>query len=156
MRSNGVRSVVDLGCGDWQFSRHMDWSGIDYLGVDVSKVVLETARQFARPGIAFRALDAVTEALPRADLLIAKDVLQHWGNADILALLPKLSAYRYALVTNGFLPDEAERTNADMAAGFFYRPVDLQKAPFNLGGAYVAWFMVDEPKYAFLWTRPDH
>lgn len=155
MRSNGVRSVLDLGCGDWQFSSQMDWSGIDYLGIDVSRVVLETARRHARPGVTFRALNAVTEPLPAADLLIAKDVLQHWSNADILALLPKLNGFRHALITNGFLPDQAERTNADMAAGFFYRPVDLQKPPFSLAGAYVAWFMVDEPKYAFLWTRPS-
>lgn len=154
MRSNGVRSVVDLGCGDWQFSSRIDWSGIDYLGIDVSKVVLETVRRHARPGVAFRALNAVTEPLPAADLLIAKDVLQHWSNADIHALLPKFRSFRYVLVTNGFLPDEAERTNAEMAAGFFYRPVDLARPPFEVGGAYVAWFMADEPKYAFLWTRP--
>ena len=83
----------------------MDWTGIDYLGVDVSKVALENTRGFARPGVAFRQLNAVTEPLPPADLLVAKDVLQHWSNADILALLPKLSSFRYALITNGFLPD---------------------------------------------------
>jgi len=24
-----IRSVVDVGCGDWQFSRLIDWRGID-------------------------------------------------------------------------------------------------------------------------------
>lgn len=153
LRSNGVRSVVDLGCGDWQFSRHLDWSGIDYLGLDVSKVVLETARRFERPGVRFRSLDAVAEPLPPADLLVAKDVLQHWSNADILALLPKLPAYRWALITNGFLPQSEPDTNRDIETGMQYRPVDLQRPPFDLTGAYVAWFMMDEPKYAYLWTR---
>lgn len=153
MRSNGVRSVVDLGCGDWQFSRHIDWSGIDYLGVDVSAVVLETARAFTAPGVRFRQLNAVADPLPAADLLIAKDVLQHWSNADIAALLPQLASFRYALITNGFLPGAEDQTNADIDTGMHYRPVDLQRAPFELAGAYVAWFMVDEPKYTFLWTR---
>jgi SAM-dependent methyltransferase len=38
---NRVRSVVDLGCGDWQFSRFIDWSGVDYTGVDVVAPVIE-------------------------------------------------------------------------------------------------------------------
>ena len=155
LRSNDIRSVLDLGCGDWQFSQHMDWSGIDYLGVDVSKVVLEGTRRFARPGVEFRALNAATDPLPPADLLIAKDVLQHWSNADILALLPKLAGFRFALFTNGFLPGEEARTNEDIATGMHYRPVDLRRAPFSLPGAYVAWLLLDEPKYTFLWTRPE-
>lgn len=154
LRSNGARSVVDLGCGDWRFSQLIDWSGIDYLGLDVSKVVLETARRYERPGVRFRSLDAVADPLPPADVLIAKDVLQHWSNADILALLPKLAGFRYALITNGFLPQDAARTNADMPAGMDYRPVDLRRPPFELPGAYVAWFLMDEPKYCFLWSRP--
>jgi SAM-dependent methyltransferase len=117
MRSNGVRSVLDVGCGDWQFSRHMDWTGIAYLGVDVSNVVLQTTRTFARPGVEFRALNAVADPLPAADLLIMKDVLQHWSNADILALLPKLPSFRYALITNGFLPDQNDQINKDIPTG---------------------------------------
>jgi SAM-dependent methyltransferase len=152
LRSNAVRSVVDLGCGDWQFSRHVDWKGIDYLGIDVSKVVLENTRSFTGPGIEFRELNAVTEPLPAADLLLAKDVLQHWSNADILALLPKLSAYRYALITNGFLATALDRVNTDITPGR-WRPVDLLRPPFSLPGAYVFWFQADEPKYVFLWTR---
>jgi SAM-dependent methyltransferase len=154
MRSNGVRSVLDLGCGDWQFSRHIDWGNATYLGVDVSNVVLQATRAFARPGVEFRTLDAVADPLPPADLLIAKDVLQHWSNADILELLPKLPSFRYALITNGFLPDQNDQVNADIQTGMLCRPVDLLAQPFGLAGAYVAWFMMDEPKYTLLWTRP--
>src|SRR6478609_5527238 len=87
LKSNHIKSVLDIGCGDWQFSRHIDWTGIDYVGVDVSAMVLANTRTFARPGIAFRELNAVTDQLPSADVLIAKDVLQHWSNSDILNFL---------------------------------------------------------------------
>jgi len=73
--SNRIKSVVDVGCGDWQLSRHIGWSGIDYLGIDVSAVAIDNTKRFARPGVAFRELDATRDALPPADLLIAKDVL---------------------------------------------------------------------------------
>jgi hypothetical protein len=36
----GVHSVVDFGCGDWQFSRLIDWTGITYTGYDVAKSVI--------------------------------------------------------------------------------------------------------------------
>ena len=54
MRKNRVRSVVDLGCGDWASSRLIDWSGIDYLGLDaVPEVVERNQRAFGRTGIRF-------------------------------------------------------------------------------------------------------
>src|SRR6478735_6812488 len=35
LRANQIQTVVDLGCGDWQFSRRIDWGGARYLGLDV-------------------------------------------------------------------------------------------------------------------------
>lgn len=46
IRANGIRSVLDVGCGDWQISSLMDWNGIDYVGVDVSSVVLNNTKKF--------------------------------------------------------------------------------------------------------------
>ena len=154
LRANNIKSVLDVGCGDWQHSRHIDWSGIEYLGIDVSAVVLAGTRNFTRPGITFEQLNAITDPLPSVDLLVTKDVLQHWSNADILAFLPKLTSARMALITNGFHPDGMPRLNADITAGL-WRPVDLRLPPFNLPGAYVFWFDAAEPKYTFLWLNPD-
>ena len=44
IEANSVRSVTDLGCGDWQFSHLIDWSQVEYLGLDlVPEVVGRTA-----------------------------------------------------------------------------------------------------------------
>ena len=52
---NHVRSIVDLGCGDWQFSRHLDWTNVRYLGIDAVAAVIERNRlEFARDNVAFR------------------------------------------------------------------------------------------------------
>ncbi|HWY60619.1 MAG TPA: class I SAM-dependent methyltransferase [Rhizomicrobium sp.] len=154
LRSNRIGSVVDLGCGDWQIARHMDWTGIDYTGVDVSSVALDSARQFARPGVRFLHANALTDALPPADLLIAKDVLQHWSNDDILAFLPKLRNYRAALIINGFPEALMNNLNQNIATGPYHRPVDLGQTPFNLPGWFVFGFQTEEPKFIYLWTRP--
>jgi SAM-dependent methyltransferase len=150
---HAIASVVDLGCGDWQFSRHMDWHGVDYTGVDASAVVLENTRKFSRPGVRFLHADATRDPLPPADLLLAKDVLQHWSNADIMALLPQLANYKYALITGSFPQAALAYVNYDMPAGANFRPVDLGKPPFNLPGGFVLSFAAGDPKLVFLWTR---
>ncbi len=152
LRRHEIRSVVDLGCGDWQFSRHMDWTGIDYLGLDASETALASARRFERPGVRFRHADVTTDDLPPADLLIAKDVLQHWSRDDILGLLPRLERYRHVLVTNGFPPQNMGKVNKRFMTGASYRPIDLQQAPFSLAGEYVFEYASDEPKRVFHWT----
>lgn len=152
LSANRIASVLDMGCGDWQIARHMDWSGIDYLGVDVSALVLKTTRQFARPGVRFLQADGVSDDLPAADLLIAKDVLQHWSNDDILAFLPRLKNYRAALIVNGFPHTMMGRINENIATGPYHRPVDLSRPPFNLKGWFVFGFHTEEPKYVFLWV----
>jgi hypothetical protein len=123
-----VRSVVDVGCGDWQFSRLMDWSGMDYLGIDaVAPVIQENTSLFAKPGIRFQHLDVVETPPPPADVLILKDVLQHWPFASIHQAIPWFSQYKYVLITN----DDAPQGNIDTSMGG-YRPLDVRKAPFHL------------------------
>jgi SAM-dependent methyltransferase len=153
LRNNRISSVVDLGCGDWQIARHMDWTGIDYTGIDVSSVVLETVQQFARPGVRFMQANAVTDPLPAADLLIAKDVLQHWSNDDILAFLPKLENYRAALITNGFPAELMNLLNLDVPTGHVQRAIDISRPPYNVPGFFVFGFLTEQPKLVYLWQR---
>jgi SAM-dependent methyltransferase len=152
MHVNRVASVVDLGCGDWQIARHIDWTGINYIGVDTSAVVLQSTQNFARDGVSFLHADAVIHPLPPADLLIVKDVLQHWPNADILAFLPQLAKYRIALITNGFPQSRIAMLNVDIKVGGS-RPINLAMAPFNMPGCFVFGFQADEPKWVFLWMQ---
>ena len=152
IRTNQIRSVVDIGCGDWQFSKLIDWRGIHYIGVDVSDVVLSNTQQFAREGVSFLHADARTDLLPTADLLIMKDVMQHWTNNDILTFLPRLSNFQQALITNGFHPALRNMVNSDIPVGQ-YRPVDLRISPFNLSASYVHWLQFDEPKWILHWQR---
>jgi 2-polyprenyl-3-methyl-5-hydroxy-6-metoxy-1,4-benzoquinol methylase len=80
IKKHGVTSVVDAGCGDWNFSSAIDWSGASYLGVDIASDVIDADRtKYEKGKITFQVGD-VTEELPAADLLVSKDVLQHLSN----------------------------------------------------------------------------
>lgn len=151
IKQRDVKSVVDLGCGDWQFSQMLDWTGIDYVGIDVSKVVLKNTSVFARPGIKFIEMNGVTGSVPGADLLILKDVIQHWTNDDIHRFIPSLNKFKYALITNGSHIGSCTTNTPNVIGGC--RQVDLTAAPFDLPGEYIFEFSADEPKVTFLWSR---
>ena len=42
---NNIKSVIDFGCGDWQFSKYVNWGNIDYLGLDVVDSVIENNKK---------------------------------------------------------------------------------------------------------------
>lgn len=133
LKDRHIHSVVDLGCGDWQFSRLLDWHGIAYLGLDVVPFLIETNQQwYGSPQIEFRPTDLGNSALPAADLLLVKDVLQHWSQARILDFLPKLERFPYTLITNCVHPLGPTR-NQDIQDGQF-RYLELTAPPFSLHG----------------------
>ena len=128
IESHGVKSVVDFGCGDWQFSRLINWSDADYVGLDLVPHLIETNRKnFARSGVSFeifRSLDDV----PDADLLICKDVFQHLSNETIAKYLAIFKQrFRFLLITNDDQPETL--VNGEIEAGG-WRPVRLDRPPF--------------------------
>jgi len=135
MKAKGVRSVVDAGCGDWEFSRAIDWSGIDYKGYDiVESVIVGDNKKYAKPNVQFFVADIVNEDLPAADLLISKNVLQHLPTADVQKFLKQLREYEHVLLVDGVDPRTLAGKNEDIAAGE-YRDLDLTRPPFNLRAA---------------------
>ena len=91
MKTHDVHSVVDAGCGDWEFSRTIDWTGVDYKGYDiVAPVIQKDTKRYAAPNIAFFVANIVEDDLPTADLLVCKNVLQHLPNGDVARFLARL------------------------------------------------------------------
>ena len=131
LRQNKIKSVVDMGCGDWQFSQFIDWKGIEYQGFDVVASVVEAnQKKFSSPAIRFQLAAGDGSDLPSANLLIAKDVLQHWSNDAVMTFLPNLKKYDYCLLTNCVNPN-GKTTNENIENGGF-RYLDLRLPPFAI------------------------
>jgi SAM-dependent methyltransferase len=129
LNNNPIRSVVDIGCGDWQFSQFINWGDRSYLGVDVvASVIQANEARFNRPNFEFLCANPLNEAFdpPSGDLLLMKDVLQHLSNANVKKLLELTKRFRYALITNAYA-----RTNDDCENGDT-RPLDIREEPFDL------------------------
>lgn len=137
IRCNDVRSVVDYGCGDWEIGRRVDWQGATYTGVDVVPHLIErNQREFARPGVTFMVTPDEPTALPRADLLLCKDVLQHLPNSDVQEFLVNVvPRFRMALIIDD-APGTPDDTNTDTSAGG-WRRVDIRQPPFDVDATVV-------------------
>lgn len=134
LASRQIRSVVDIGCGDWQVGSLIDWTGVNYTGIDVVSSVIERNQQmFGSERVKFAHLDVRTATLPCADLLIVKDVLQHWPTSDVLRFVhSELSRFRFALLTNDIASrDYGGPVNEDIEIGA-WRTLDLEASPFTL------------------------
>lgn len=129
LRELGVRSVLDVPCGDFFWMGKVDLGGIDYVGGDIVQDIVEGNRKaHGKDGVAFRRIDLIVDALPKADLVLVRDCLVHLSYDDIDRALRNIcnSGATYLLATT--FPG---RGNCDIPTGR-WRPLDLQAAPFHL------------------------
>ena len=130
LKEHEIKSVVDFGCGDWTFSKLIDWSDIDYLGIDVTPSVIELHQQnHQTDNIKFTCLDLTKRdsALPTADCWIIKDVFQHWPSSDVFNFLEKMfkaKCFKFIFLTNSYAPGP----NKDIEIGGF-RTLDHEHYP---------------------------
>jgi SAM-dependent methyltransferase len=135
VQSADIRTVVDAGCGDWEMGRLIDWSSVAYLGLDVVPSVIEgNINEFSGPNVRFQCADLSNATLPRADLLLCKDVLQHWPLELVQRFLGQLrKRYRYMLLTNDLRSIHCadELLNGEIPLGS-WRILDLEQPPFRV------------------------
>lgn len=139
---NNIRSVVDFGCGDWQFSRFVGWETVTYTGFDiVESVVAQNQATFPSDKISFQLFTPETE-LPKADLFLCKDVFQHLPNGLIQKYLHSFkSRSRFLLITNDDWPAE-QLINTEIEEGG-WRPIRLDREPFSEVAPVVLSWMVE-------------
>ena len=145
LETNHIKSVVDIGCGDWEFSQHIDWNGIRYMGVDVVKHMIQNnIQKFETDTISFVCADATEIELPNADLLLCKDVMQHILNKDITLLCEKFAKFKYCIITNDVVnPSNGFCLNEDLPDRGGLRAIDLTAPPFNISAIKVLSYPAD-------------
>jgi SAM-dependent methyltransferase len=154
IRLNDVKRVLDVGCGDWQFSRRIPWDdyGIEYIGLDVSPhIVAQNNRDYSHERRKFLVIGDPKEVARYGDfdLIICKDAMQHMPNAVVSEYLDQFAkASRFCLLTNDAFP--AINLNEDIEAGG-WRALDLRKPPFSrktsVIAEYVNYFSAEVPSY---------
>lgn len=144
-----IKSVVDSPCGDWNWMKELDLSGVSYIGYDVVEEVLENnKKKYGNDETIFQWKDLLNEDFnEKADLIICRDFLFHISTADALMLLKKFKASgsKYLLSTSF----DKTTVNSDINPqdnGYGFRQINLLIEPFNMLN----------PIYSFLETHPDN
>lgn len=145
--SNKIKSILDLGCGDFEVMRTLKNIGnVKYIGIDASKYIInKNKRLYGDFNKIFVHGTIADMNLPNYDLVIIKDVLQHLSNENIIKILDRMKTYKYIIIVN----DIDNHTNEDIEDGGF-RPLDLEKPPFNIKFSYK--FIYQDKSH----SEPDH
>ena len=137
IRERGVRTIVEVGSGDFELMRHVDLQGANFHGYDVSADAVRRARLAAvddRRDVWFSVSEPAQQYEP-ADLLIVKDVLQHLPLADARHIIDQLPRFRLAVLVNDGVPRmpnlDVSHDGSEMRAGL-YRSIDVTMPPFKL------------------------
>ena len=135
---NDIGSIVDIGCGDWQFSRFMDFGRADYLGFDVVRTLVERNQNiYGSSRIKFEMMPEDFDLVPSGDLLIIKDVLQHLPDCDVFEILNSVvKRFPFVLITNSYQKIDTAQ-NIDLSNHGAFRCLDLTAKPYCVAGAYV-------------------
>ncbi|HTT12256.1 MAG TPA: class I SAM-dependent methyltransferase [Burkholderiaceae bacterium] len=152
----GLKTAVDIGCGDFNIGSQLAGSFDRYDAVDVSPVIIarNTTRFSHLVNVHFRALDATRDALPVADLVMVRQVLQHLTNAQIEALLRNVEASRPKVVVvaeHGLPNGVAAGFNVDLEGHspgtrlVNHSCVRIDRPPFSRSAGVVREIPVDRP-----------
>jgi SAM-dependent methyltransferase len=154
MKEHGIRSVLDFGCGDWQFSRHVDWGDRLYYGVDIVPSLVERLRrEHGSANRVFFLVDPAYPVIPNVDLIITKDVMQHIDNGSILQCAAKFAtAAKHVLWIND-APCADEPPNTEITTPG-YRTLDMSKPPFSIPGKVVFGFKNRPENKVVFWQEP--
>ena len=135
----GVKTVLDVGCGDWNWMQHVDLSGLEsYTGWDVepSMVAADTERFCDRSNVAFAVQSLLTaEQIPTVDLILARHVLIHFPNAEITTVLDKMRACGAKYLLTSHWPgasNEDYEPEGFAWRGYMERALNMEAPPFNL------------------------
>lgn len=126
---NKIKSVIDIGCGIWEYD-HDEFKDCMYIGIDcVKNVIYFNKKNYANKKRLFIYADILDEKnnIPsNIDLCIIKDVLQHLSEDNVIKLLNKVkSKVKYII-----LVQDHDQPNHDIPNGG-YRPLSIKRSPLK-------------------------
>jgi hypothetical protein len=126
----GLKSMLDIPCGDFFWMQHCNTGLEHYIGADVvSSMIAALNERYGNTYRCFEVLDVAKDALPTVDLVLCRDLLVHFSATDIHRAIVNLkrSGSAYLLTTTFTKRDN----NMDIATSGDWRPLNLQLAPIS-------------------------
>lgn len=152
VRRLNVGTLVDVGCGDYNWMSRIDLP-CDYVGIDIVPWLIErNSEKYGSDKVRFLTGDVVAEPPPKGDLLLCREVLFHLSLEDGIAALRNMvaSGCSYLLFTT----DHATVFNAEIESGDF-RLVNLERSPYRLPPPQdkIEDDVISKGRFIGVWTR---
>lgn len=130
----GIKSILDIPCGDLNWMKEVDLSGIEYIGADIVEELIE-ANKIKYPLNEFQVLDLTSDPLPKVDLIFVRDCLGHLTDANIFKALQNIqkSDSKYLMVTSF----TSQTLNPDIKVDGNWKPINLMTSPYFLRPIYL-------------------
>lgn len=136
-----IRSVHDLGCGDFNWMKLVDLSKVTYDGYDVIKSLVDkNSKDYFKEGsVRFHHLDILQASLAYSDLVICKDVFNHLPTSYVMKILLNIRDAGSKFLASNTFPGALNHLDTTVGG---WHMLDFTKPPFSLG----------EP-LDFVWTK---
>jgi SAM-dependent methyltransferase len=129
LKKLNVKVILDIPCGDYYWMHKTPINVDKYIGADiVNEIIDENNKKYADKKTSFIKLDITKDKIPKADLILVRDVLVHFSSADVFAAINnmKSSGSKYLLTTT--FTDR--NRNIEIETGG-WRPINLEAEPFK-------------------------
>ena len=136
IKTNNVKSITDLGCGDLTWIKSTAFFNdptIEYTGVDVVDTLID-GHSAEGGGRKFVRIDLVDYTdMPYTNLVILRDVIFHLSNADIQTIFNNIKGrFDYILITNC-----RNTENTDTFNKYQYSMRNIHIEPFNINNRFI-------------------
>jgi hypothetical protein len=146
--------MVDVGCGPFSWLSATDLEGIRYVGLDANRrVIAHNLTHFSGASREFQVLDVTNAALPKADLILCRDLLNHISYLDIYKFLQRFLASGTPLL---LACSHGLNGNTDQTGARRWRQLNLTRPPFDLPEPVeriADWIEGHPRRHLCLWTR---
>jgi len=125
----GIRSILDIPCGDFNWMKEVDLVGVKYTGGDIVQGLIDAnTGRYGSENRVFVRLDLLTDAVPKVDLVFVRDCLVHFSFTDAFRALENICASGSEYLMTTTFPCRVR--NQNIATGG-WRPLNFQVAPFS-------------------------
>jgi len=126
----GIKSLLDIPCGDFNWMRNVDLSSIHYIGGDiVEEIIAKNKEQFQNKDLQFEKLNLLIDNLPKVDMIMCRDCLVHFSYKDIFVALKNICNSESTYFLSTIFTNQ--KSNHNIVTGE-WRPLNLTLPPFNL------------------------
>lgn len=123
----GVKTFLDLPCGDFAWMQNVELGVEKYIGADIVRPLIRKNRELYKHD--FRILDLLTDNIPQVDMVFCRDCLVHLSLEDLRMAIANIVRSGSTYLMSTTFPG---RANEKVISTGQWTPYNLQAAPISL------------------------